>query len=88
MKNDFISKQDAIDAAIEAVDEWDGGHNLTREDMIAEAINNTVTSAEPRIHVKTIEDLFDIFEPYLSTEDLQECLEEMKKADMRGEQDE
>ena len=45
--SDLINRQDAIDAAINAVDEWDGGSNLTREDMIADAINNTVPSAEP-----------------------------------------
>ena len=44
---DTISRQAAIDAAIDAVDEWDGGHNLKRADMIADAINNTVPSAQP-----------------------------------------
>ena len=42
----MIYRQDAIDAAIEAVDEWDGGYNLTRADMIADAINNAVPSAQ------------------------------------------
>lgn len=47
--NDCISREAAIDAAIEAVDEWDDGCNLTRADMIADAINNTVPSAQPEI---------------------------------------
>ena len=33
--NDTISRQDARDAAIEAADEWDGGYNLTRANMIS-----------------------------------------------------
>lgn len=37
--NDFISRQAAIDAAVGAVDEWDGGSNEHRHDMIASAIN-------------------------------------------------
>ena len=44
---DLIERQAAIDAAIEAVDEWDGGCNLTRADIIADAINNTVPSVQP-----------------------------------------
>lgn len=44
MTSNFISIQDAIDAAIEAVDEWDGGYNLEREDMITDAINNRMQS--------------------------------------------
>lgn len=48
--SNLISRQNAIDAAIEAVNEWDGGpNNLTRADMIADAINNAVPSAEPEI---------------------------------------
>ena len=47
MNDDLISRAAAIDAAIEAVDELDGGYNLTRADMIADAINNTVPSAQP-----------------------------------------
>ena len=42
----LISRQDAIDAAINAVDEWDGGSSPTRADMIVDAINNTVPSVE------------------------------------------
>lgn len=45
--NDCISRQAAIDAAIEAADEWDGGYNLTRASMIANAINNIAPSAQP-----------------------------------------
>lgn len=45
--DDLINRQAAIDAAIEAVDEWDGGYNLTRADMIADVINNNVPSTQP-----------------------------------------
>lgn len=36
---DTVSRKQAIDAAIEAVDEWDGGFNLTRADIIEKALN-------------------------------------------------
>jgi hypothetical protein len=45
--NDCISRQAAIDAAIEAADEWDGGYSITRANMIADAINNIAPSAQP-----------------------------------------
>ena len=39
----------------------------------------------PESHIRTIEDLLDIFEPYLTIEDIQEVIEEL--ADTRGEQE-
>ncbi len=45
--DDFISRQAAIEAAIEAVNEWFGAYSTVRADMIAEAINNTVPAAQP-----------------------------------------
>ena len=39
----------------------------------------------PESYIRTIEDLLDIFEPYLTVEDIQEVIEEL--ADMRGEQE-
>ena len=36
--DDLIKRTDAIDAAIEAADEWDGGYNLTRSALIENAI--------------------------------------------------
>ena len=44
--DELISRRAAIDAAIEAVDEWDGGYNLSRADIIEKAINN-LPSAQP-----------------------------------------
>jgi hypothetical protein len=44
--NDLISRQAAIDAAIDAADDWDGGYSLSRADMIERAINN-LPSARP-----------------------------------------
>lgn len=35
---DCVSRKDAIETAIEAVDDWDGGYNLTRADIIEKAI--------------------------------------------------
>ena len=35
---DAISRQAAINAAIEAADEWDGGGNRNREEIIAKAL--------------------------------------------------
>lgn len=43
---DCISRQQAIDAAIDAADDWDGGYSLSRADMIERAINN-LPSAQP-----------------------------------------
>ena len=37
--DDVISRQDAIDAAIEAVDEWGGDFNFTRACIIKKALN-------------------------------------------------
>ncbi len=41
-----VSKKAAIDAAIEAVDEWDGGYNVARADKIISAIKK-LPSTEP-----------------------------------------
>ena len=46
--NDLISRQAAIDAAIDAADDWDGGYSLSRADMIERAINN-LPSAQPDV---------------------------------------
>ena len=47
---DCISREDAIDTAIEAVDEWDGGCNTNRATMIYKAIKNlpSVTPSRSR----------------------------------------
>lgn len=46
MNDDLISRQAAINAAIDAADDWDGGYSLSRADMIERAINN-LPSARP-----------------------------------------
>ena len=46
--NELISKRDAIDAAIEAVDGWDGVCNIGRQKRIENYINS-LPSAEPEI---------------------------------------
>lgn len=38
MNDDLISRQEAIDAAIEAADDWDGGYNKERERFIRGAL--------------------------------------------------
>ena len=37
---DCVSRADAIKTAIEAADDWDGGYNLTRADIIEKAIES------------------------------------------------
>lgn len=46
--NDLISKRMAIDAAIEAVDDWDGRTNIGRQKRIEKYIN-ALPSAQPNI---------------------------------------
>lgn len=46
MKNDTIRRQAAINAAIEAVDDWDGGTNIGRQKRIEKAIK-ALPSAQP-----------------------------------------
>ena len=43
---DLISRQAAIEAAIKATDDWDGGYNITRANMIEKELND-LPSAEP-----------------------------------------
>ena len=45
---DLISRQAAIDAAIVAADEWDGGYDVDREHMIEDAIK-ALPSAQPNL---------------------------------------
>ena len=46
--SDLISKQAAIDAAIEAADDWDGGCNIGRQKRIEKYIRQ-LPPAEPEI---------------------------------------
>ena len=43
---DLISRQAAIEAAIKATDDWDGGYNITRANMIEKELND-LPSAKP-----------------------------------------
>ena len=52
---DLISRQAAIDAAIDAADDWDGGYSLSRADMIERAINNLPSAQPERKQGKWIE---------------------------------
>ena len=40
MMDDLIRRSDAIEVAIAAVDEWDGGYNNSREEIIRNAMKN------------------------------------------------
>ena len=51
---DIISRQAAINAAIDAADDWDGGYSLSRADMIERAINN-LPSAQPETYEERTE---------------------------------
>ena len=53
--SDLISRQAAIDAAIDAADDWDGGYSLSRADMIERAINNLPSAQPERKQGKWIE---------------------------------
>ncbi len=44
---DAISREDAIKTAIESADDWDGGYNLTRADIIEKAIKS-LPSVQPK----------------------------------------
>ena len=95
---DCVSGVAAIIAAIEAVDEWDGGYNVQRANMIRDAIK-ALPSAQPRrLNGEWIEDGYNHYKAVCS-----ECGEPcatyiMGKprdkyckwcgADMRGEDDE
>ena len=46
--SDLIERQKAIDAAIKATDDWDGGYNITRANMIEKELND-LPSAQPEI---------------------------------------
>ena len=43
---DLIERQAAIEAAIKATDDWDGGYNITRANMIEKELND-LPSAQP-----------------------------------------
>ena len=44
--SNLIDRQAAIDAAIKATDDWDGGYNITRANMIEKELND-LPSAQP-----------------------------------------
>ena len=46
--NDTISRKQAIETAIKAVDEWDGGYSLEREDAIKKAFSEFPTAQPER----------------------------------------
>ena len=46
-KNDLISREDAINVAIDTTDDWDGGHNIERANMIVKAFKN-IPSVKPK----------------------------------------
>lgn len=48
MVGDLISRQAAIDAAVEAADEWDGGYSRSREEIITMKLR-MLPSAEPNL---------------------------------------
>ena len=48
MKDDTISRQAAIDSAVEAADEWDGGYSRSREEIITMKLR-MLPSVQPRI---------------------------------------
>ena len=47
MKNDLISREDAINVAIDTTDDWDGGHSIERANMIVKAFKE-MPSVQPK----------------------------------------
>ena len=85
-QNDLIRREDAVSRISDLLMLELCGERLPTWDEVYNAMQD-VPSAKPKIHTKTIKDIIELFEPYLTTDDLLECLEELKKADMRGEQE-
>ena len=56
--SDLIYRQAAIDAAIEAVDDWDGGTNIGRQKRIEKYIN-ALPSAQPDAVTASLEKLIN-----------------------------
>ena len=92
MRDDLISRQQAMKAIgfmenkngkfSVFADEYD---EISRTKAMIKIAN--LPPVKPKIQAKTIEDLLELFEPYLTTEDLLECIEELRK-DIKGDQDE
>ena len=61
--SDLISRRAAISAAIEAVDDWDGGYNLDREERITSALNE-LPSAQPE-RSSEIQDILEYLDTVL-----------------------
>lgn len=57
-RSDLISRQAAIEAAIKATDDWDGGYNITRANMIEKELND-LPSAQPELYCSPQPDLSD-----------------------------
>lgn len=49
LATDTISRQAAIDAAIKATDDWDGGYSITRANMIEKELNNLPPAQHEKI---------------------------------------
>jgi len=55
-KNDTISRQAAIDSAVEAADEWDGGYSRSREEIITMKLRMLPSAQPERIKGKWLDD--------------------------------
>ena len=54
--NDLIKRSDAIEVAIAAADEWDGGYNNSRAEIIRNAMNSILPVTGHWIPVVAIEE--------------------------------
>ena len=63
MKDDSISRAAAIDAAVEAADEWDGGYSRSREEIITLKLQMLPSAQQERKKGKWINRSLNILYP-------------------------
>lgn len=95
MKDDSISRAAAIDAAVEAADEWDGGYSRSREEIITLKLQMLPSAQQERKKGKWINRSLNILYPEYERYTCSVCGKHSYNydfcpncgADMRGEQD-
>lgn len=75
---DLIERQAAIDAAIEAADDWDGGYNISRAEIIEKALeqlSSVSTGKTDAISRSEVLDLIDSKDPNYEVRHFKEDVE-------------
>lgn len=73
---DTISRQGAIEA-IASKDETDGTEKVFTGRQVNKILSELPPS-KPKKYARTINDILELFEPYLTTDDILECIEMLK----------